>query len=61
MRVDTNIGKTYGCYKILNIGEPSILPSGQKKKTYICECTRCNNIRQLNAYKVTHNNYKNCD
>lgn len=61
MAVDGNIGKTYGCYKILGIGEPSVLPGGQKKKNYICECVICNNIRHLNAYKVTHNCYQSCN
>ena len=61
MRVDKNIGKTFGCYKILRIDEPSVLPSGQKKKNYLCECIKCNNIRKINAYKVTHNNYQYCN
>lgn len=61
MKIDENIGKIYGCYKILKIGEPSILPSGQKKKNYICECIKCKNVRNLNAYKVTHNNYQYCN
>ena len=61
MRIDKNIGEVYGCYKILGIGEPSVLPSGQKKKNYICECVKCHNIRQVNAYKVTHNNYQYCN
>lgn len=61
MKIDTNIDKIFGCYKILKIGEPSLTPSGQKKKNYICECVKCNNVRQLNAYKVTHNNYQYCD
>ena len=60
MKVDNNIGKIYGCYKILTVGEPSILPSGQKKKNYICECVNCKSIKQLNAYEVTHNNYQHC-
>lgn len=58
---DTNIGNIYGCYKVLGVGESSVLPSGQKKKNYICECIKCKNIRQINAYKVTHNNYQYCN
>lgn len=38
-----------------------MLPSGQKKKNYLCECTICKNIRLVNAYKVVHNNYKHCN
>lgn len=33
MKKDTNIGKIFGCYKILEVSESSILPSGQKRKT----------------------------
>ena len=61
MRTDQNIGKLFGCYKIIKIGTPSILPSGQKKKNYICQCVICNNVRELNAYEVTHNNYQYCN
>ena len=45
---------------VLNIGTPYVTHKKQKKKTYICKCLKCGGIVELNAYKVTHNNYQFC-
>lgn len=55
------IGKTFGCYEVLDIDEPHVSPSGRKNKRYKCKCTRCGNIRSMNASKLTHNNYQHCN
>lgn len=55
-----NIGKVFGCYKILSLGEPHIQPNGSKKKTYVVECQVCKTVRTLNAYKVATQNYQKC-
>lgn len=60
-QTDENIGKIFGCYEVLSVGESSIIPSGQKKKNYICRCIKCNNIRPVNSYKLRNNNYQHCD
>lgn len=60
-KTDDNVGRIFGCYEILSIGRSSILPSGQRKKNYVCKCTKCGNVRLVNAYKVIHNNYQHCD
>lgn len=50
------IGKTYGCYTILEF-----LPTEPHKKRYcLCRCEKCGEIRKIQYYKVTHNNYKDC-
>lgn len=50
------IGKTYGCYTILEF-----LPTEPHKKRYcLCKCENCGEIRKVQYYKITHNNYKNC-
>ena len=50
------IGKTYGCYTILEF-----LPTEPHKKRYcLCRCENCGEIRKVQYYKVTHNNYKDC-
>lgn len=50
------IGKTYGCYTILNF-----LENKPKEKRYcLCKCENCGEIRKVGYYKVTHNNYEYC-
>lgn len=57
---EKDIGKIYGCYKIIDIAEDRKSPSGQIKKYYKCKCMNCNNIVELNAYKVRNNDYQYC-
>lgn len=50
------IGKTYGCYTILDF-----YPTEPHKKRYCkCTCENCGEIRKVQYYKITHNNYKDC-
>lgn len=49
------VGKTFGCYKVLEV-----LPKKSKKFRVKCICTRCGAIRELDKYKVTHLNYEYC-
>lgn len=56
-----NIGKIYGCYEIIDIAEVRITPSGQRKQYYKCKCVNCGNIKEINAYKLIHNNYQHCN
>ena len=59
-KINTNIGKVFGNYKIIDDAESHRAPSGALRKMYLCECQICGNIKIMNAYKVTHNFYKNC-
>lgn len=49
------IGKTYGCYTILEF-----LQNVGGKRYCLCKCENCGEIRRVGYYKVTHNNYKDC-
>lgn len=57
---DNDIGCIYGCYKIIGIAKDRISPCGQIKKYYRCQCIKCGNKVELNAYKVRNNNYNYC-
>lgn len=51
----------FGCYQIIDIAPTRTTPGGQRKKYYLCKCINCGNIKEINAYKLTHNNYSNCE
>jgi hypothetical protein len=48
-------GKVFGCYKVIKRVEPK-----NGKQRYLVKCLNCNTTREIDVYKVTHNNYKYC-
>lgn len=55
------IGKTFGCYKVLDFADDKILSSGKKRKRILCKCIYCGSNNIKDPYKVAHNNYQYCD
>ena len=49
---ENEIGKIYGCYKLLEFCDTH---------TCICECQKCGNIRKVDYQHLRHRNYEYCD
>ena len=49
---EEEIGKIYGCYKILEFCN---------NQTCICECQKCGNVRSVDFYHLKDRNYEYCD
>lgn len=63
MANDNNIGKVFGCYKVIDVADPRIQPNGTKKKRYLCQCVVCGTQRIIDVHKVlrkTNNYCKSC-
>ena len=55
-----DIGKIFGCYKVLEYAPSHRLPSGQLRTYYLCQCQKCGNFNEVSSDHLIRRNYQYC-